>query len=91
MGYWGMLLMCVLVMVLHTCFLRVLQKSVLSADVVGWVREGLPVLGNLAGPIQHFEAAVLEGWRSKVSADFCAGKGFRGGPRFYLDWYLAAP
>ena len=42
-----------------------------SPDVVGWVREGLLVLGNLAGPIQHFRAAVLEGWRSKASADLC--------------------
>ena len=51
-----------------------------SSDVVGWVREGLPVLSNLAGPIQHFGSAVLEVWRSKVSADLCAGKGFRVGP-----------
>ena len=37
-----------------------------SPDVVGWVREGLPVLSNLAGQIQHFESAVLEGWRGDV-------------------------
>ena len=64
-------------MVLHICLLRVLQKLVLF-DEVGWVREGLPVLSNLAGPIQHFRAAVLEGWSGKVSADLCVRKGFRG-------------
>ena len=42
-------------------------------------REWLPVLSNLAGPIQHFRAAVLEGWKGKVSADLCARKGFRDG------------
>ena len=56
-----------------------------SPALVGWVWEGLPVLSNLGGPIQHFRSAVLEGWRleSKVSADLCARKGFRGGP--WLD------
>ena len=34
---------------------------------------------SLAGPVQHFRAAVLEAWRKKVSADLCAWKGFRGG------------
>ena len=34
-------------------------------ELVVWVREGLLVLSNLAGPIQHIRAAVLEGWRSK--------------------------
>ena len=48
----------------------------------------MPVLSNLAGPIQHFRAAVLEGWRSKVSADLCAKKGFRGGPWLDLDGTL---
>ena len=54
-----------------------------SPDLVGWVLEGLPDLRNLAGPIQHFRAAVLEGWRGKVSADLCGRKGFRGG--LWLD------
>ena len=52
------------------------------------MREELPVLSNLAGPIQHFRAAVLEGWRSKVAADICARKGFRGRPWFDLDGSL---
>ena len=39
-----------------------------SPEMVGWAREGLSVLSNLVGPIQHFRAAILEGWRGKV---FC--------------------
>ena len=36
---------------------------------LAWVRPGLPLLSNLAGPIQHFKAALLEaerfsGWGS---------------------------
>ena len=54
-------------------------------EMVGWAREGLPVLSNLASPIQHFRAAILEGWRGKVSADLCARKGFRGGPWLDVD------
>ena len=46
---------------------------------LAWVRPGLPLLSNLAGPIQHFEAALLDAWRNKVSADLCGRKGFRGG------------
>ena len=49
---------------------------------------GLPVLSNVAGPIQHFRAAVLEGWRGKVSADLCARKGFCGGPWLDVDGTL---
>ena len=49
---------------------------------------GLPVLSNLGGPIQHFRAAILEGWRSKVSADLCARNGFRGGPWLDVDGSL---
>ena len=50
---------------------------------LGWERPGLPVLSNLAGPIEHFRAAVLEAWRGKVAADLCVRKGFRGSP--WLD------
>ena len=39
-----------------------------SPEMVGWAREGLPVLSILDDPIQHFRAAILEGWRGKVSA-----------------------
>ena len=38
-----------------------LSRKNWSPDLVGWVREGLPVLSYLAGPIQHFRSGVLEG------------------------------
>ena len=63
-------------------------RFVWSLELFGWVRDDLPVLSNLAGPIQHFQLAVLEGWRGKVSADLCAWKGFRGGPWLERDGTL---
>ena len=36
---------------------------------LAWVRPGLPLLSNLAGPIQHFKAALLDAWRNQVTAD----------------------
>ena len=36
-----------------------------------WCRPGLPLLSNLAGPLQHFKAAILDAWRDKVAADLC--------------------
>ena len=53
------------------------------SHVPGWNRPGLPVLSMVAGPIQHFRAAILAAWRHKVSVDLCSRKGFRGGP--FLD------
>ena len=47
---------------------------------LAWVRPGLPLLSNLAGPSQHFKAALLDACRNKVAADLCGRKGFRGGP-----------
>ena len=47
---------------------------------LAWVRPGLPLLSDLAGPIQHFRTAILDAWRNKVAADLCRRKGFRGGP-----------
>ena len=47
---------------------------------LAWSRPGLPLLSNLAGPVQHFKAAILDAWRNKVSVDLCGRKGFRGGP-----------
>ena len=41
---------------------------------------GLPLLSNLAGPVQHFKAAIRDAWRNKVAADLCGRAGFRGGP-----------
>ena len=47
---------------------------------LAWSRPGLPLLSNLAGPVQHFKAAIFDAWRDKVAADLCSREGFRGGP-----------
>ena len=47
---------------------------------LGWFRPGLHLLSNLAGPIQHFKAAILDAGRFKVAADLCGREGFRCGP-----------
>ena len=47
---------------------------------LAWSRPGLPLLSNLACPIQHFRAAILDAWRNKAAADLCDREGFRGGP-----------
>ena len=47
---------------------------------LAWSRPGLPLLSNLAGPIQHFRAAIFDAWRNKAAADLCGREGFRGGP-----------
>ena len=52
---------------------------------LAWVRPGLPLLSNLAGPVQHFQAAIIDAWRNKVAADLCSWEGFRGGP--LLDFH----
>ena len=39
--------------------------------VMGWSRPGLPLLSNLAGPVQYFKTAILDAWRNKVAADLC--------------------
>ena len=49
-------------------------------DALAWSRPGLPLLSNLAGPLQHFKASIVDVWRNKVAADLCGPKGFRGGP-----------
>ena len=49
-------------------------------DILAWVRPGLPLLSNLAGPVQHFKATILDAWQNKAAADLCGRKGFRGGP-----------
>ena len=43
---------------------------------LAFVGPGLPLLSNLAGPIQHFKAALLDAWRNKVTADLFGRKGF---------------
>ena len=52
--------------------------------ILGWMRPSLLGLSNLAGPNQHFGSAILDAWRSKVSADLSAREGFRGGPSWIL-------
>ena len=37
----------------------------------GWIWPGLPLLHQLAGPYQHFKAAIWDAWRSKVCFDLC--------------------
>ena len=58
---------------------------------MAWVRPGLPLLSTLAGPIQHFRAAILGAWRDKVAADLCRRKGFRGGPLLDVHGSLQLP
>ena len=47
---------------------------------LAWIRPCLPLLSNLAGPVQHFRAAVLDAWQNKAAADLCGREGLRGGP-----------
>ena len=54
--------------------------DMVDPHMLGWVRPGLPVLSNLAGPVLHFKSAILNAWRDKVAADLCALEGFRRGP-----------
>ena len=49
-------------------------------DALAWSRPGLPLLSNLAGPLQHFKAAILDAWRNKVAVALCGGKVFEVGP-----------
>ena len=37
---------------------------------LAWHRPGLPLLSNLAGPVQHFRAAILDAWQNKVQLIF---------------------
>ena len=44
---------------------------------MGWYRPGLPLLCNLAGPVQHFKAAILDAGRG---VDLCSREDFWCGP-----------
>ena len=55
-------------------------RSMWDPDAQAWCRPRLPLLTNLAGPVQHFKTAILDAWRNKVAADLCGREGFRGGP-----------
>ena len=48
----------------------------------------LPLLSNMAGPLQHFKAAILDAWCNKVVADLCGRKGFRGEQRLDVHGFL---
>ena len=60
-------------------------------DALAWSRPGLPLLSNLAGPLQHFKYALLDAWRNKVAADLCGRKGFSRWALVGCSWLLAAP
>ena len=66
-------------MVLFTFFLQVLLRLGFGGILLEWVRPGLPLLSNLAGPVQHFKTATLDAWRNKVTADLCDREAFRCG------------
>ena len=53
---------------------------------LGWERPGLPVLNNLAGPVQNFREAVLGAWGDKVAADLCGRRVFG----MALFWIIVA-
>ena len=60
-----------------------------NPDALAWVRPGLPMLSNIAGPIQHFKTAILDAWRNKVAVDLCvAGRVFVVGPCWILHGSL---
>ena len=42
----------------------------------GWIRVSLPPLRMMAGPIQHFGAAILDAWRFHVFSRLAERKGF---------------
>ena len=44
----------------------------------GWIRVSLPPLRMMAGPIQHFGAAILDAWRFHVFSRLAERKGFWG-------------
>ena len=62
-----------------------------NPDALAWVRPGLPMLSNLAGPIQHFRSAILDAWRSKVAVDLCGRKGFSWWSLTGYSWLSSAP
>ena len=56
-----------------------------DSEQAGWIRPGLPPMRMMTGPIQHFRSAIWQAWQSKVAADLCKRKGFRGG--FSVEFY----
>ena len=48
----------------------------MGSSSYGLVPAWFTLLSNLAGPVQHFSAAILDAWRNKVSVDLCDREGF---------------
>ena len=80
-------------MVLSTFFLLVLLRLVFQwdLDALAWSRPGLPFLSNLAGPVQHFKAPLLDAWRNNIAVDLCGREGFSGRAFVGYAWVFAAP
>ena len=87
--FWRWWVKVVLCMVLFIFFPLVLQRleNRWNLDALAWTRPGSPQLGNLAGPLQHFKASILDAWRNKVAADLVARRVFEVG----LCWISMAP
>ena len=62
-----------------------------DSSALAWIRPGLPMLDNLAGPIQHFRSAILDAWRNKVAGDLCGREGISGWSPAGCSWFSAAP
>ena len=62
-----------------------------NPDALAWVKPSLPLLSDLAGPIQHFRSAILDAWRNKVAADLCGRRGFSWWSLAGYSWLSAAP
>ena len=45
---------------------------------LAWSLPGIPLHSNLAGPVQHFKAALLDAWRNKDAVDLCGRERFSG-------------
>ena len=87
---WGMLMMGALVMVLLSCLQKVLPRLGLFGLLIWLVGCGERLAGFEHFGWSHptFRSAVLEGSRSKVSANLCARKGFRADPWLDVDGTL---
>ena len=58
---------------------------------LAWSRLGLPLLSNLAGPVQHFRSAILDAWRCRVAAGLCGRAGFWEWSSLGFSWLFASP
>ena len=72
--------------VLGMGLIQLLKRSALiigwtwdDAGLQAWARPCLPELHTVAGPIQHFQNALLDAWGAKVAKDLCQREGLRNG------------